>query len=455
MTSKFLIRYAGLFSFMLLLGACASTGGGQRDAASYADEIEQLNQRILANPQDAEAYRELGIIYLETSNYPKANENLQAAFRRNTTDPRTIYHLGLVNEVLGKRQTALRLYEGYRDLPRRSTYRRKMEGRYEWVTRQIALEDVQNLIDQEEALTTERLVPRAVAVFPFTYQGSEERFAPLGRGLSEMVTVDLTNVRGLQLIERIRLKALQDELALSQTAYADPSSAPRVGKLLAAGRLVGGVYNVLGGENLRLDATLWDQERPSAPSLQSESGLLRNFFRVEKELVFGLIEEMGIELTEEERQRIERIPTENLQAFLAFSRGLENEDAGAYGEAAAQFREAARLDPNFEQATDRAETNEGLSEVGMNVMTLIAMTRPEPGPVTDQTQRQGQTQAQNTSGTGSVDPVRNRLMNLNSTLGVSFVPGEEAREPAGEVGTAGGTLGNGLPDPPPPPPRGQ
>ena len=63
---------------------------------------------------------------------------------------------------------------------------------------------------------------------------------------------------------------------------------------------------------------------------------------------------MGIRLSPAERQAITERPTADLQAFLAFSRGLEAEDRGDYAGAAAQFRAAAARDPSFRSAQTRA-----------------------------------------------------------------------------------------------------
>ncbi len=48
------------------------------------------------------------------------------------------------------------------------------------------------------------------------------------------------------------------------------------------------------------------------------------------------------------------MPTSNLQAFLAYSRGLQDEDAGRFGAAQAQFELARTIDPSLDLATEQA-----------------------------------------------------------------------------------------------------
>jgi tetratricopeptide (TPR) repeat protein len=85
------------------------------------------------------------------------------------------------------------------------------------------------------------------------------------------------------------------------------------------------------------------------------NGTLRGLLQMEKELVVQLARSMGYVLAEAERQRILENGTQNLQAFLAYSRGLLAEDAGDYSRAALYFNEAVQADPNFQVARDQQQ----------------------------------------------------------------------------------------------------
>ena len=74
-------------------------------------------------------------------------------------------------------------------------------------------------------------------------------------------------------------------------------------------------------------------------------------------MVLQLVERMGINLSPAERRAISERPTADLQAFLAFSRGLEAEDRGDFQEAANQFNAALQRDPNFRSARDKRAQN--------------------------------------------------------------------------------------------------
>ena len=422
------VLYAFIIGFSLLGFSC------QRalfvgELSDYEGDIEELQARLITNPSDAEALRDLGAIYLRARQFGQANSYLEQAFALDPDDPKTLFNLALANETLAKRDTALRLYEKFVSVPRSSPYRRMMEGRYEWLSRRILRDQVERIASNEPPVDGETS-PRIVAVFPFNYQGEDKQYAPLARGLAELVSVDLGSVESIQVVERIRLQVLLDELALAETEYLDPSTAPRVGQLLGAGRLITGAYNVLGKDNLRLDGAFLEMQTSEVSQLNPQSDALRNLFIMQKALVFNLINEMGIELSPQEREQIEFIPTQNLQAFLAYSRGLREEDAGAYGLAAGFYRRASRLDPGFQLAIDRAEKAETMDAADMEIEELVAQT--------------SDIESLNASG---LDLLSIRIGILNDAIGSGILPGQDSREPASE--TSGG--GSILPDPPRPP----
>ena len=66
---------------------------------------------------------------------------------------------------------------------------------------------------------------------------------------------------------------------------------------------------------------------------------------MQKEVVFKVVKDMGITLTREETEQIQRIPTKNLQAFLAYSIGLEKEGQGDFEAAGVYFKQARRSIP--------------------------------------------------------------------------------------------------------------
>ena len=76
---------------------------------------------------------------------------------------------------------------------------------------------------------------------------------------------------------------------------------------------------------------------------------------MEKRLVFDIYAELGIQLTQAEREAINERQTESILALLAFGRGLAAADAGDFELAEEQFAEAESIDPTFSEATTQRE----------------------------------------------------------------------------------------------------
>jgi tetratricopeptide (TPR) repeat protein len=227
------------------------------------------------------------------------------------------------------------------------------------------------------------------------------------------------------------------ELQLAQTDIVDKQTAPRVGKLLGAGRIIAGSFDVLQKNQVQVELMSWDVINGEYPDALNQTDALPNLFKMEKDLVFDVIEKMGIELTFQERERIQRIPTQNMRAFLAYCNGLEKEDAGQFEAAVKSYQQAFDLDPNFKTAEGKAEAAEGADQAGGSsdeILNQIATVEQTEAPPT----------------VSPHDLANTRLENLGNNIGSNFIPGQENRKATEEASSSGADLGE-LPKPPRPP----
>jgi len=219
-----------------------------------------------------------------------------------------------------------------------------------------AMQTAKLALARESTLTSLAPEPATIAVLPMTIAG-DSSLKPLSRGLAELVLSDLAMVRSLRLLERIQVGALLDELKLSESGRADASTAARVGRLLRAERMVQGVAAITQNGPVRMSATVVRGDGSVRSGAQA-NGTFKQLLDLEKQLVFGLASELGIQLTEAERQRILRQGTKNLAAFLAYSKGLEALDRGDYRAAGGAFAQAVHADPSFQQAHQQQQAAE-------------------------------------------------------------------------------------------------
>jgi TolB-like protein len=193
---------------------------------------------------------------------------------------------------------------------------------------------------------------------PFRFTGSDTSLKPIERGFAELVTTDLSRVSRLTVVERERLQALLDEIALQQTQGVAEGTGARAGKILRAGRMVGGSIEQQ-GSTLQTSAIVTDMATSAVGTPARDSRSLDELFTMEKNIVFGLLGNMGITPTTAERNAIEQRPTRSLAAFLAYSRGLELSDQGRYDDASRAFENALRLDPGFGMAAQKSSESKG------------------------------------------------------------------------------------------------
>jgi TolB-like protein len=230
-----------------------------------------------------------------------------------------------------------------------------------------------------------------VGVLYFRNRTARPRLDPLQKGLAQMLITDLSQVPGLQVVERIRVQALVEELGLGTSGLVDPETAPRTGKLLGAKWLVGGDLAKGDRNPLLLRGNVLDVPSAGITARPAAEGDLDAIFRLEKELAFGIIDALRIEVSPALREAIAKPPTTSLAALLDFSRGIDESDRGEYGKAAASYRAALTEDPGMSMAS------EGLKELETRGLIPPGPGRPPLRPLVEELR-------ENTSVTGTIAP---------------------------------------------------
>ena len=228
-------------------------------------------------------------------------------------------------------------------------------------------------ISREATLTTLAPEPSTLAVLPVTIAG-DSSLQPLSRGLADLITTDLALVRNLRLLERVQIGTLLDELQLGASGRADPAKAARVGPQNRAERMVQGVASITENGPVRMSAAVVRGNGEVRAGAQV-NGTFKQLLDLEKQLVFGIATQLGIQLTEAERQRILREGPKNLTAFLAYSEGLEAMDRGDYRAAAASFSAAVQADPSFQQAQEQQQAAEAAPLVQTGPGDLVTVVQ--------------------------------------------------------------------------------
>jgi TolB-like protein len=368
---------------LVLAGLSGAMGCAPRAplAGPAPADLTELEARRAAHPGDPRVLADVGVELYRVGALARARDVLLAALALDPGDPRALIHLGLTHESLREPEPALAAYR--RALAGRldRSERRSIEARLPVITRQVLALEARRAIAAEQSLGSRVLLPNTVAVLPWTYLGADSSLRPLERGLAHLLVSDLARVSRLTVLERDRVQALFDELALARAGLVDSGTAARSGRLLGAAEVVHGAIRETPTGEIRLDAQVVTTSDAAVRATGSASDRLARLFAMEKSVVFDLLERWGIPLTPAERRAISEQPTADLQAFLAFSRGLEAEDRGDFLEAGQYFQAAAGRDPSFSAARQHAERNARTATAtrASGPQLASALTRRAPG----------------------------------------------------------------------------
>ena len=338
------------------------------------EQIPVLEADLREAPDRPETLRTLGIAYREAGRLDDARTTLERAVALDPTDAASNYFLGLTAEDQEDYARATEVYEAFLDSPTDSGLRDDVEDRLVQVRRLALVAEVRSSVAQEQALAGRTPPSGTVGVFPFRYSGQNDAYRPLSTALAELLSVDLDQVDRITVLERFRVQALLDEIALADAGLVDPASASRGGRLLGAENIVQGEIGALGANDLSATALVVRSTTGEVGDQVRADDAAERFIDMEKQVALGLFEAMGVVLTPAERERIEENRTGNLQALLAFGAGLEALDAGDFATASRQFEEATALDPGFDLARAKAAEAESLAGAA-GISTTMAVSQ--------------------------------------------------------------------------------
>jgi TolB-like protein len=259
---------------------------------------------------------------------------------------------------------------------------RRLKARIGILMRKQIAREVKAAVEREESLDVDRIPENTIAVLYFANLTGDKEFDVLGKGLADMIITDLSQVNALKVVERTRIQALVDELKLGDLGVIDKSTAPRAGRLLGARRIVNGGLAAPQANTFTIDALATNIVVGKTDAQADVTGMRNRFFLMEKELVFGILEGLNIEISQKEQDAIQKLPTESFLAFLAYSRGLDYEDRGMYGEAAGEYQKATEIDRGFSQASEKAQENQTRADASMtgSFSDMENITEPPPPP---------------------------------------------------------------------------
>jgi len=180
------------------------------------------------------------------------------------------------------------------------------------------------------------LIPKSVAVLPFENLSRDPDNAYFVDGIQEEILTRLASIADLKVISRTSTQQYQSK----------PRNLSEIAKQL-------GVANVLEGsvqkvaDQVRVNVQLVNAQTDSHLWAETYDRKLTDIFSVESEVAKAIAEQLQAKLTGQEEQIIAAKPTDNVEAYNAYLRGLACDLRMDALRAQKYLREAVRLDPEF------------------------------------------------------------------------------------------------------------
>jgi tetratricopeptide (TPR) repeat protein len=313
----------------------------------------------------------------ETAKAMEGLETSKAAFPENYAVP---YYLGLIYLEQGNRRGAIAQWQQYVRMDPKSEAANNIRKHLTLLLREQAREFAEQAVAREAELAEGPADDRSIAVSSFINLGSEN-LGPVGKGMAAMLISDLSIVPGLQVVDRIKLYALLEEMKLGTSGLVDIKTAPRVGKLLKAKHVTSGSLADIDKEILMIASTVVDADQMASIGSQQAKGMLNEFYAIEKKIACQIIDDLGGNCTAAP-QGFSKIHTKSLPALVSYSWGLAYFDEENYSDARDMFQKALEEDPQFDLAEEMLMATPTPAMLSMGTPDVIASVSSR-GPSSD------------------------------------------------------------------------
>jgi curli biogenesis system outer membrane secretion channel CsgG len=179
-------------------------------------------------------------------------------------------------------------------------------------------------------------------------------YAPLSKGMAEMLITELTQNNAVRVVERDRLQSVIEEQNLQNSDRVDKETAVKLGKTLGARHMLMGTFVIDPKKNMRIDVRAVNTETSAIEYTESVTGSADNLLQLVIQL--GSKVNAGLKLpalkTASASTPAAKSPNQ-FKAIMAMSQALEAEDRKNPAQAATLYKQAIALNPDFDRAKVR------------------------------------------------------------------------------------------------------
>jgi TolB-like protein/Flp pilus assembly protein TadD len=186
-----------------------------------------------------------------------------------------------------------------------------------------------------------RKLDKSIAVLPFENRSDEKENAYFADGIQDDVLTNLSKIGDLKVISRTSVMPYRGKAV----------SAREIGKALGVSTILEGSVRRI-GNRVRVNVQLIDAENDRHIWAEDYDSDLTDVFAIQSDLAKKITGELQAKLSPAEQAQIERKPTENDEAYLAFIQAHDlctrpDKFRSDIEKAEELFAKATKLDPNF------------------------------------------------------------------------------------------------------------
>ena len=191
-----------------------------------------------------------------------------------------------------------------------------------------------------------RKVDKSIAVLPFESLSDDKENAYFADGIQDDVLTNLSKIGDLKVISRTSVMPYRGKA----------SNVREIGKALGVGAILEGSVRRI-GNRVRVNVQLINAENDEHIWAEDYDRELTDVFAIQTDLAQKIATELRAQLSPNEKAQMERKPTENGEAYLAFvqAHNLSGafEDFEKLKQSEQLYQRAIELDPNFALAIAR------------------------------------------------------------------------------------------------------
>jgi len=377
MQGKFIFKLTVLIWGLTLLWGCTAqmSGDFRLSMKNYDGAIRYYQEAVSENQADWQTREKLGIAYYKTGQFDKAIQELTKVLSQKPGAPDATYYLGMAQLKKGDQDKAVKTINRYHN-PEKPIVEKQIKQQLTLLKINNSLQFARQALANEEKLKTLQPDSDSIAVFCFKDLSQDNRFHYFQKALAAMIITDLTQVKSLNIVERLNIRYLLEEMELGTTGVVNKETASRTGRLLGAENLVIGtlesgtaledtdiasttqkVIKTPDFEKLMVDTSIASTTQKDIIAAFSLSDDKSKFFQIQKQIVFKILQLFKIKLPLIEKRIIEKYHTKSFKAVIYFGKGLVAQEKGLWKESREFFKKAFKEDPYFYMAVQAYESS--------------------------------------------------------------------------------------------------